>query len=457
MYKIIQFGEGNFLRSFVDLYFETLNNEKKGPYEVHIVKPIAFGSLENFKKQNNKYHVIRRGCENGEVVENVDKVNCVKEVIDLANQKDEFYALAKDPEVRILVSNTTEAGICFNENDKNIDSLDITYPAKLTRWLFERYQAGLDGIYLLPVELIDHNAESLFECVDKYITLWNLGEDFRKWNNSMNYYCNTLVDRIVSGHARDEQTQKRIDELIGEPDLLSSICEPFGLWVVQNKGDLSSLIYEGKHNINVLLTPDITYYKKRKVRVLNGSHTNLVSISLWLGKETVYDVMKDKSLSSFVENTLNNEIIPFVDPDIEKTKEFASSVKDRFLNPFLNHQLTSIALNSISKWRARCLPSFSDYYKSKNELPKCFTIGLAYLINLYRHIEVSGGVATVKMPTRTITVQDDEIYYTFFKINSLHDVLSSVSTWGEDLTKYVGLEETLNKYLETIQNGGSLL
>lgn len=457
MNKIIQFGEGNFLRSFADLFFDTLNKEFKNEYEVYIVKPIKFGSIENFKKQNNVYHVIRRGCENGNVVEKVDKVECVKEVIDLSSEKERFYSLAKDPEVKILVSNTTEAGICFEKCNMNDNLLDISYPAKLTLWLYTRYKAGLKGIYLLPIELIENNAEALHECVDKYITLWNLDEDFRKWNDNENFYCNTLVDRIVSGHARDEETQKRIDTLIGENDLLSSICEPFGLWVIQNKGELSSLIPCGKHNIDVLLVNDISYYKKRKVRVLNGSHTNLVPVSLWMGKETVYDVMKDSILSKFVEDTLNNEIIPFVDKDINKTIEFSNSVKDRFLNPFLNHQLTSIALNSLSKWRARCLPSFLDYYNNKNDLPKYLTIGFAYLIHLYKSIEVSGETCTVKLPTRTITIQDDIKMIEFIKNNSVKEILANENLWGIDLSKIDNLENTISSLLKVVRDGGSLL
>ncbi|MBR4942721.1 MAG: tagaturonate reductase, partial [Clostridia bacterium] len=319
MVKILQYGEGNFLRTFVDAYFDHLNKNEGGMYEVNIVKPITFGTLERFEKQNNKYHIILRGMENGEAVENVYAIDSLAQVIDPFADDAPYYALAKDPELKIIVSNTTEAGICFNAQDK-MDGFDgITYPAKLTKFLFERYNAGLDGVYLLPVELIDNNADELKKCVDKYIELWNLPEGFKAWNEEKNFYCNTLVDRIVSGYPRDEETKAHLTALIGETDDLMSIGEPFGLWAVEKKGAIADYIKEGVHNIEVVLTDNIGYYKKRKVRVLNGSHTNLVPTGLMLGAETVYDCMKDSKLSAFVETTLTNEINPFVSDNIEAT------------------------------------------------------------------------------------------------------------------------------------------
>lgn len=458
MKKIIQFGEGGFLRTFVDVYFDTLNKEGNNDYEVHIVKPIAFGNLDKFYNQKNKYHVILRGQSKGKVVEDVYKIDCVKNVYDPFIDNKDYYKLATDPEIRMLVSNTTEAGICFDENDKIDSCPDITYPAKLTKWLYKRFQAGLDGIYLLPVELIENNADELYRCVDKYITLWNLPEEFRKWNNEKNFYCNTLVDRIVSGYPRVEETKNHLVELVGEDDQLMSIGEPFGLWVIQDKGNIRELIKEGHHNIDIILTPDISYYKKRKVRVLNGSHTNLVPISLWMGKETVYDVMNDKTLSKFVDDTLVNDIIPFVSNDIQMTTKFANEVKERFMNPFLNHQLTSIALNSISKWKARDLCSFEDYYKVNGRIPTYLTIGFAYLVNMYMNIRKDGDKFTCKLPSRTIEVKDDLCYLEFFESGkTLHDFMSDEKTWGVDLTSFKDFEETINKYLAEIKAGKNLI
>lgn len=457
MIKVVQFGEGNFLRTFVDAYFDTLN-EEGGDYGVTIVKPITFGTLERFEKQNNRYHIVLRGSENGEGVEKVRKINVLSAVIDPFVAQEEYYALAKDPEVKIIVSNTTEAGICFNAND-SIDGFDgITYPAKLTKFLFERFQAGLDGVYLMPVELIDNNADALKKCVEDYIQLWNLPKEFALWNEKENFYCNTLVDRIVSGYPRDEETQRHLTELIGEKDELMSIGEPFGLWAVENKGQISQYIQEGFHNIEVVLTNDIGYYKKRKVRVLNGSHTNLVPTGLFLGAETVYDCMKSEKLSAFVENTLKEEIIPFVSEDVAATTVFADSVKDRFMNPYLNHQLTSIALNSISKWRARVLPSFKDYYARYNRLAGYLTIGFSYLMALYARVEKEGDVFVAQLPTRKIVINDDLPYLEYFAAKkSVLAFMADESVWGEDLTKYEGFADAVCENIAKIEKGIELI
>ena len=458
MIKVLQYGEGNFLRTFVDVYFDTLNKDGQGRYAVNIVKPITFGTLERFEKQGNKYHIVLRGMENGKAVENVYKVDCLENVIDPFADYESYIALAKDPELKIIVSNTTEAGICFNENDK-MDGFDgITYPAKLTKFLFERFNAGLDGVYLLPVELIDNNADELKKCVDKYIELWSLPEAFKAWNEEKNFYCNTLVDRIVSGYPRDEETKAHLTELIGQQDDLMSIGEPFGLWAVEKKGDIESYIKEGVHNIEVVLTNDIGYYKKRKVRVLNGSHTNLVPAALMLGAVTVYDCMVNEKLSAFVEDTLKGEIIPYVSADIQATTVFANSVKDRFMNPFLNHQLVSISLNSISKWRARVLPSFKDYYTQHGKLAPKLTIGFSYLMAMYSLMEKQGDKYLVNVPNRTIELKDDLPYLEYFAAKmSVKNFMSNVNIWGEDLTAYAGFAEAVLENIEKIKKGICLL
>ena len=458
MIKILQYGEGNFLRTFVDVYFDTLNKNGQGRYAVNIVKPIPFGSLERFKKQKNQYHIVLRGMENSSSVESVYKVDSIENAIDPFMDYEKYIALAKEKELKIIVSNTTEAGICFNEKD-SIDGFEnITYPAKLTKFLYERFCAGLDGVYVLPVELIDNNADELKKCVEQYIALWDLPQAFQEWNETQNFYCNTLVDRIVSGYPRDEQTKSHLEMLIGEKDELISIGEPFGLWAVEKKGEIENYIKEGSHNIQVVLTNDIAYYKKRKVRVLNGSHTNLVPTALMLGAVTVYDCMADKKLSAFVENTLKEEIIPFVSADVKATTEFASSVKDRFMNPFLNHQLVSIALNSISKWRARVLPSFKDYYLAHGKIASNLTIGFSYLMALYSSVEKQGDKYIVQVPNREIELKDDLPYLEYFVGGgSISAFMSDVAVWGEDLTLYKDFANTVEENAKKIKKGICLI
>lgn len=442
MKKVLQYGEGNFLRSFVDLYFETLNREG-GEWAVEIVKPIPFGSLDAFARQENRYHVILRGVKDGNAAETVYPVSVVEQAISPFDDFPVYAALAADPALAVIVSNTTEAGICYHEGDSFDGFAEMTYPAKLTKFLYARFRAGLPGVYLLPVELIGNNADELFRCVEKYIDLWQLPEAFREWNRTENFYCNTLVDRIVSGFPRDEALRERLWKLVGERDDLLSVAEPFGLWVIENKGKIADLLPAGHHNIDIILTDDIAYYKKRKVRVLNGSHTNLVAAGLLSGAETVYDCMTNETLYRFFRASLE-EIVPFVSSDRSMTERFAADVEERFRNPYLNHQLTSIALNSISKWRARVLPTFRDFFAANGRIPEHLTVGFSCLMHLYR--------------TKYAELKDDAEVLSFFASGKpLKDFLSDRTVWGEDLTAYPQFLETVTAQTERLARGESLL
>ena len=457
MIKVLQFGEGNFLRTFVDHYFNTLNQEG-GDYKVDIVKPITFGTLERFVKQNNKYHIVLRGVKEGKAVEDVYAIDVLNDVICPFENFDKYIAIAKDENLKLIVSNTTEAGICYNGNDKFDDFEGITFPAKLTKFLLERFNAKLPGVYMMPVELIDNNADELSKCVNKYIELWNLPADFKKWVNEECYFCNTLVDRIVSGYPRDEVTKNHLAELIGEVDDLVSVGEPFGLWAVEKKGDIAKYVKEGFHGIDVVVTDNIKYYKKRKVRVLNGSHTNLVPAGLWLGAKTVDECMNDAKLCAFLQNTLKEEIIPFVSDDIAATTEFADSVTERFLNPYLNHQLISISLNSISKWRARDLPSFTDYYNANGKIGKYLTIGFSYLMCLYSSLTEENGEFYANLPSGKVVYKDDLPYLQYFANGGdIVEFMKDVNVWGEDLTAYKGFAEAVKENVAKIKAGEVLL
>ena len=304
--KVLQFGQGNFLRTFADVYFETLNQEGLD-YQVYVATAIPHENLEAFRRQGNRYHVVLRGSQGGQPVEQVLPVTCLQEVIDPFLEPEAFYALAEDPELKLIVSNTTEAGIQFHSQDSFEGFADITFPAKVTKFLYRRFQAGQPGIYLLPVELIDDNAGELARCVEEYITLWGLPQEFRQWNQRENFYCNTLVDRIVSGYPREEETRRYLENLVGQEDSLLAVGEPFGLWVIERKGDIAQYIPQGTHQIDVVLAEDISYYKRRKVRVLNGSHTNLVAAGLWEGCSTVYDCVGAPKLRAFVLDTLEGD------------------------------------------------------------------------------------------------------------------------------------------------------
>lgn len=457
MVKVLQYGQGNFLRTFVDAYFHTLKAEGM-EVEVTAVTAIPGENLEAFRRQDNRYHIVLRGAQNGRPVEDVYEIGSLSQVIDPFLDPESYYALAADPDLKLVVSNTTEAGICFHDTDTQQGFETVTFPAKVTQFLYRRFQAGLPGVYFLPVELIDNNADELKRCVDQYISLWGLPEEFRAWNDSQNFYCNTLVDRIVSGYPRDEATKVHLTQLIGEEDALMAVGEPFGLWVVQQKGDIAQYIPQGHHHIDVILSQDIGYYKKRKVRVLNGSHTNLVPAGLWEGQTTVYDCMKNEKLRAFLLETLDQEIVPFVSDDLAATKEFSDSVLDRFENPYLNHQLTSILLNSVSKWRARDLPSFQDYYRKNGCIPPHLTKGFAYLVKLYQGARKGENGYVTSLPGREIPLVDDLSYLTYFENGgTVASFMADETAWGEDLTRYEGFLPQVEACLEILEGGGSLL
>ena len=461
MIKIIQFGEGNFLRTFVDLYFETLNQEG-GDYSVDIVKPITFGSIENFVKQNNKYNAVLRGVKDGKADMTAYPVNVLNSVVE-PEQYDQICKLFESDDLKIIVSNTTEAGICYNGNDKIEGFLENTFPAKLTKLLLHRFNANPNAkqsdLYLMPVELIDNNADALYDCVKKYITLWNLSKDFEDYIDNKVFFCNTLVDRIVSGAPRTEEDKASIKALLGKEDLLVSIGEPFGLWAVEDKGEIAKYVKDGVHNIEVVLTKNIGYYKKRKVRVLNGSHTNLVSAGMWLGAKTVYDCMNDQTLRAFLNNTLESEIVPFVSDDVKATTEFADSIIERFSNPYLNHQLISIHLNTISKWKARVLPSFKDYFAKHGEIAPNMTVGFAYLLAIYTHLSKDAdGKFYCALPDGKIEIKDDIPYLEFFANGGCPiEFMKDANVWGEDLTAYPQFAEKVSEYLQQIDAGKVIL
>lgn len=453
MIKIAQFGEGNFLRAFADYYFDVLN-EEGGDYAVSIIKPCEQGSLDRFDKQKNVYHVVLRGIEKGKPIEKIRKITVVKEAFPYSDEE-VFERLATHSELRFVVSNTTEAGIYFSDKDVIDNLYNSSYPAKLTAFLYKRFLCGLGGVYMLPVELIDDNADRLKECVSEYIRLWKLPEAFAQWNEKENYYCNTLVDRIVSGYPKNEE--ERFAALLNERDGLLTVAEPFGLWAIENKGNISQLIHEGKHGTEVILVDNIGFYKKRKVRVLNGSHTNMVFLSLWMGAKSVFDVMNSSKLRDFVKQTLDQEIIPFVSNDSEETKGYAAEVLERFENPYINHRLISISLNSISKWKARVLPSFVDYYNRHGKIPNNLTLGLSYLIHTYRSLYKKDDAYCFDVDGEAYELKDDRMYLDCFLNGGTLTEFLSEKIWGIDLNGFLGLTEALEENLSLLQRGIRLL
>lgn len=367
---VLQFGTGNFLRGFADYFIDALN--KQGLYDgkIVVVSPTNSKAVEKINAQKGRYNLILRGIENGEEISSINEINSISCAVNPYADFDGFLSLAKNPDLHFIVSNTTEAGISFDDTCKITDKPADSFPAKLTQFLYKRYKNNLNGFVILACELIDNNGKELEKCVLKYAEKWELGKDFITWIKSENTFCNTLVDRIVTGYPKDEA--EHIFDEIGYRDYLLDTAEPYHLWVIE--GDFENKLPFQKAGFNVIWTDNVALYKKMKVRILNGSHTSLVFPSLLCNVETVGESLKDEQLNAFLNTCLFDYILPMLD-NTDEIKSFANAVLERFSNPYIRHLWKSISLNSVSKFTARVLPTVNDYIDKKKfnaQAPRIF-------------------------------------------------------------------------------------
>lgn len=428
--RIIQFGEGGFLRGFVDYFFQKLND--KGLFEgsVVVIQPIKTGMCDMLEEQNCEYNLFLRGVDNGKVVDEHTHIDIISRCINPYEDYESYLNLAKNPDFRFIVSNTTEAGIVYEDNNKLTDSPANSFPAKLTALLYERFKERLSGFIILSCELIDHNGDELLKCCKQYAHRWELGEEFVKWLERENSFCSTLVDRIVTGFPRDEH--KALEERIGQKDNMMDTAEIFHLWVIQ--GDHEDELPLKRAGFNVVWTDNVDPYKKRKVRILNGAHTSMVLAARMYGLETVGECMKDEKVVSILRKSVFEEIIPAIG-DTEDNRNFGNAVFERFANPFIKHQLLSIALNSISKFRARVLPTILEFKEQTGRYPNILSFSLAALIAFYKTDEAN----------------DSEEIIEFMKEASVADILKREDYWGEDISS---LYDIVNTWFEKIEKDG---
>lgn len=471
--KVMQFGEGNFLRAFVDYIFDVTNEKTDFNGGVVIVKPIEFGNLDRFHEQECQYTLQLRGFENGQPKEITRQITSIVDAVAAIEDYDKFMEYGTSQTLRFIVSNTTEAGIVYDETDKFEACPPKTYPGKLTKLLYERfkkYNGAMDkGLILLPCELIADNGIELKKCIMQFIELWGLGDEFKNWVNSACSFCPTLVDRIVPGYPRDDAA--KLCEEWGYEDQLIDRAETFGLWVVESDANLPLEQLEKElpfkeAGLNVVFTKDHHPYKERKVRILNGAHTSFVLASYLAGNDIVKESMDDPTIRKYMEETLHNEVIPTLSLSKEDCEEFAKAVTDRFLNPFIRHQLLDISLNSVSKWEARCMPSFLGYVEKKGELPKYLTFSIAALMAFYSsqtEVEFNGGICLQgDRNGEKYNIRDDKAVLDFFKENSAkapkefaHAYLSNTKFFGgNDLSKIDGLEDKIAEYIADIRTRG---
>lgn len=424
--RIIQFGEGGFLRAFVDWIVQLTDEKTDFDASVVVVQPIEKGMCDMLEKQNCVYTLIMRGLKDR--VPTVDKkvIDCISRTVQPYRDFDEYLKLAQNSDFRFVVSNTTESGIAFNDSDRPDNAPNITFPAKVTMLLKKRFDLGLNGFIFLPCELIEKNGQTLKKYVLEYAKLWNLGTDFEKWVGNKNIFCNTLVDRIVTGYPRDE----KID--LGYEDNMLDTSEIFHLWVIEAKDDEQKILKNEfpfeKAELNIIVTDNLDRYRTRKVRILNGAHTSMIPYALLSKIETVGECMKDEKMSRFVKECVFDEIIPTLDLPEDELIDYANNVFERFSNPYIKHMCSSISLNSVSKFKVRVLPSILEYIKRKGEMPKRLLFSFARLIEFYK----------TDMPN------DDKDVMKFMKESDAKTILSNEKLWGEDLS-YLAPE--IEKYL----------
>ncbi len=455
--RIIQFGEGNFLRAFVDWIVWNMNEKTDFNSSVVVVQPIAQGMIDMLNKQDCLYHLILKGLDKGEAVYKVQLIDVISRALNPYTDFDAYMKLAEQPEMRFVISNTTEAGIAFNPEDKLTDTPASSYPGKLTQLLYHRFKtfngAADKGFIIFPCELIFVNGHVLNQCIEKYIELWQLGEEFATWyKNSCGVYS-TLVDRIVPGYPRE--TADELREKIGYNDNLLVEGEIFHLWVIEAPESVAEEFPADKAGLNVLFVPSEEPYHERKVTLLNGPHTVLSPVGYLSGLDTVRECVEDEVMGTFVKKVMLEELLPTLNLPKEELEQFANDVLDRFRNPYVKHQVTSIMLNSFPKYRTRDLPGLKTYLERKGTLPAGLVLGLAGIITYYK-----GG----KRGEDVIHIQDDEKIVTLLRDlwatrctrTVAEGVLGATFIWDEDLNQIPGLTDKVTAYLDAVQEKGML-
>jgi tagaturonate reductase len=459
--KVMQFGGGNFMRCFVDWMFQILNEEADFNAGVIVIKPTSKGDYQVLKSQDGLFTVVLNSNKNGALATQTKLVSCVQQVLNPYTEWNAYLDLAKNPDIQFVVSNTTEAGIKFKPGDRFGAAPPNEFPAKLTVWLYHRFlHFGNDldkGCMVMPCELIEDNGHTLKACILDYARAWELGDAFISWVNNANHFCNTLVDRIVSGYptAMADQLQQQLEYR----DNLMVVGEQYHSWVIEAPKSVRNRIPFSKTGLKVTFVDDLGPFREMKVRILNGAHTAMVPVAYLSGMEFVNETMEHPILAAFVEKLLYEEVSVTLDFPESRKQVYIKDVLDRFRNPALKHRLIDIALNSTTKFVTRLLPTLREFYLQNSQLPKHLVFALSALISFYEG-EYNG---------EKIVLRDDAKTLEFFKgswdkLNKgslslellVQGILSNVSIWEEDLTHFKKLSELVTSYLTVIKKFGMI-
>jgi altronate hydrolase len=465
--RILQFGEGNFLRGFADWMVDKLNQQGLFGGSVVVVQPVRQGLVDVLQSQRGLYTLLLRGIQGGQLVESREVIGSISRALNPYPQWAEVVAVACSADLRFVFSNTTEAGIAYVSEPLVPGTCPDSFPAKVAALLYERYQAvhgdPTKGLVFLPCELIDRNGAKLKEYVLKHAAAWKLEPAFSEWVNTANYFLNTLVDRIVPGYPKEEAAGLTAE--LGYEDKLMVAGEIFHLWVIEGPQHLAEEIPFHRAGLNVVWTGDMTPYRTRKVRVLNGAHTASVLGAFLAGLNTVGEMMKDRSFGPFVRQAVFDEILPTLKMDEADRRKYAEAVLERFSNPFIKHELLSISLNSVSKWKVRVLPALHDYVEASGKLPPALTFSLAALIRFYDGTPVAERELRGQRNGEPYPIRDDAEVLAFFAVQwqayhatgnlrvLVQTVLGHAAFWGRDLTEIRNLGPVVEQYLGNLLQG----
>lgn len=457
--KVLQFGEGNFLRGFIDWQFQILNEKTDFNGSVVVVQPRGNNKIERLNNQDGLFTLYLQGIKEGQLVNQHQVIESISRGINLFTDYPEYIKLAGTEDLRFIVSNTTEAGIMFDPSDQLENRPQKSFPGKLTAFLYHRFKAFAGnekrGCIIIPCELIERNGEVLREIVLEYASLWNLEDEFIEWVKNANTFCSSLVDRIVPGFPTDSYKEKT--EQLGYEDELMVVGEQYHLWVIEGPEWIKNELKVEGTGLNTLIVNDLSPYRIRKVRILNGAHTAMTPVAYLYGLSTVVESVNHEEIGMFIKEMIVEEIIPTLEGNKTELADYADDVMNRFANPYIKHYLMSIALNSISKFQTRNLPALLDYVEKYNTLPKRMVFSLSSLLYFYRG----------KRGNDVIELQDDPINVQFFKTNwekfeqhelsmkeLVNKILGEERFWGMDLTSIPNLENTVSTNLLTIYKMG---
>ncbi len=465
--KVLQFGTGVLLRGLCDYLIDKANKQHIFNGRIVVVKSTA-GSADDFAEQDGLYTVCVRGVDNeGTTIDEATAVTAISRVISAQDSWQSILQVARNPHLEVILSNTTEVGIQYVE-ESIFQSPPQSFPAKLTAFLYERFRTyggkKDKGLVIVPTELITDNGLKLRECVEKISVYNELGKLFNKWLKYHVKFCNSLVDRIVPGKP-DAATFAALQEKIGYEDALLTVAEPYLLWAIEGDERVKKALSFEQISENVIVDEDISYYRERKLRILNGSHSAAAPLGYLSGFDITFQCMNDPAMSKYYETIIYDEIVPTLpfEEQMDELKVFAGDILNRYRNPFIQQKLIGITLQQSSKMNARNVATIRRYYRQFNKAPKLFTIGFAAYLLFMRAVKQQNEHYFGQRGEEFYVINDEQAAYFYEQWQGVtvetvpafvQTVLSNTKLWDTDLTKLEGFAETVTEYLTEMMNTG---